>query len=139
MDKPNNGGLPVQQISGGPARNEAIKQFVESNERQLSLIGGKKRRIRKLYIRGGASNTPITPPIVPNTGSSAETRNSQQDSYNSLAKLSGSVNEQSRYDKVGGRRRRRKSRKHAKSGKSGKSGKRRKNKRTNKNRKSKRR
>lgn len=122
MDKPNNGGLPVQQISGGPARNEAIKQFVESNERQLSLIGGKKRRIRKLYIRGGASNTPISPPIVPNTGSSAETRNSQQDSYNSLAKLSGSVNEQSRYDKVGGRRRKsrkpRKPRKHTKSRKS---------------------
>lgn len=104
MSQQNNGGLPLQQISGEPARNAAIKQQIEANEKQLSLIGGRKKK----YMRGGEgdipSPSPISPPIVPNTGSTSETRSSQQDSYNQLAKLSGNVNEQSRYDKVGGKR-----------------------------------
>lgn len=119
MVQQNNGGLPAQKISGEPARDAAINQRIETNERHLSLIGGKKRR-RQIYVRGGGgennipSPSPISPPVVPNTGSSSETRGAQQDSYNELAKLSGNVNEQSRYDKVGGRRtriRRRKKRK----------------------------
>jgi len=137
MVQTNNGGLPVQEISGGVARNEAINKLVESNERQLSLIGGKKRRRIKLYMKGGTNNlpdpSPISPPVVPNTGSSAETRGSQQESYNKLAELSGSVNEQSRYDTVGGRKIR--SRKYMKSKKYKKSGKKRKNRKNRKTKK----
>jgi len=115
MVQTNNGGLPVQQISGEPVRDAAIKQRYDSDEKQLSLIGGKKKRRNQMYIIKGGNNvpnpSPISPPIVPNTGSSAETRGSQQDSYNELAKLSGNGNEQSRYDKIGGKKRKRKSRK----------------------------
>ena len=116
MSQQNNGGLPTQKISGEPARDAAINKRIETNEKHLSLIGGRKRKTKKIYTRGGGNDisnpSPISPPIVPNTGSSSETRGAQQGSYNELAKLSGNVIEQSRYDKVGGRIKKRKSKKY---------------------------
>jgi hypothetical protein len=114
----NNGGLPLQKVSGEPARQASIEQQRAGDEKQLSLIstGGKKRRRR---MRGGTGSNvnslkPISPPVVPNTGSTPETRVGQQDSYNKLAELSGGVNENSKYDTPptfkGGRRRGRKTR-----------------------------
>ena len=46
MVQTNNGGLPVQQISGEPVRDAAIKQRYDSDEKQLSLIGGKKKKTK---------------------------------------------------------------------------------------------
>lgn len=122
MSKPNNGGLPPQEVSGVPARVGAIEMQNAGDNKQLSLInpnskGGKrstKRRLRKnkkYIIRGGTGATgnspaPITPPIVPNTGVNQETRGGQQLSYNQLAGLSASVNENAKYDnpQSGGRK-----------------------------------
>lgn len=119
MSNLNNGGLPQQQVSGVPARQGAIEQQRAVDDKQLNLInsnstGGRRLRIKKRKMKGGTgsggnSPTPISPPIVPNTGSSSETRGSQQESYNKLAELSGGVNENSQYDKVGGRKRKMKS------------------------------
>ncbi len=119
MSNPNNGGLPQQQVSGLPARQGAIEQQRASDDKQLNLInsnstGGRRPRIKKRQMKGGTgsggnSPAPISPPVVPNTGSSSETRGSQQESYNKLAELSGGVNENSQYDKVGGRKRKIKS------------------------------
>ena len=114
MSNSNNGGLPQQQVSGVPARQGAIEQQRAGDDKQLNLInsnstGGRRPRIKKRKMKGGNSPTPISPPIVPNTGSSSETRGSQQESYNKLAELSGGVNENSQYDKVGGRKRKMKS------------------------------
>lgn len=114
----NNGGLPPQKISGEPIRQASINQLRASDEKQLSLIstGGKKRRRRMRGGTGSNGNSPevISPPVVPNTGSTPETRGGQQDSYNKLAELSGGVNENSKYDTPptfkGGRRRGRKTR-----------------------------
>jgi hypothetical protein len=122
----NNGGLPQQQIPGGSVRQESINSQTNATNKQLTLIsptGGKRRKTNKRKtrktrrhkrrkMRGGTSsigNSPssISPPIVPNTGSTAETRNGQQGSYNNLASLSGSVNANSEYDlQQGGRRKR---------------------------------
>jgi hypothetical protein len=112
----NNGGLPLQKVSGDPVRQASIDQQRAGDQKQLSLIstGGKKR------MRGGTGSNvnslkPISPPVVPNTGSTPETRGGQQDSYNKLAELSGGVNENSTYDLPptvkGGRKRGRKTRK----------------------------
>jgi len=111
-DKINQGGLQPQVLlpaPGGSARTGAINAGNESVDKQMSLIkGGKKRRM----IIGGtgsagssvsSSPSPITPPTVPNTGVSNASYNSQQSSYNKLAELSGSVNENSKYDsQIGG-------------------------------------
>lgn len=124
-----NVGLPQQKVPGEPARMGAISQGHEADNKQLLLIkssGGKrrnktKRRKQSRKIKGGTGsggNSPstISPPIVPNTGGTSDTRNTQQLSYNQLAGLSASVNANSKYDKVGGRRRKksRKSRKYTK-------------------------
>lgn len=117
----NNGGLPPQQVSGQPARAGAISNQKASDEKQLSLIGGRRRRRR---IRGGTGSSgsspqKISPPVVSNTGGTPASISTQQDSYNQLAGLSASVNENSSYDTTmkGGRksRRMRKSRKMRKS------------------------
>lgn len=118
----NNGGLPPQQVSGQPARAGAISNQKASDEKQLSLIGGRRRRRRRM--RGGTGSTgsspqKISPPVVSNTGGTPASISTQQDSYNQLAGLSASVNENSSYDTTmkGGRksRRMRKSRKMRKS------------------------
>ena len=118
----NNGGLPQQQISPVSARQGSIQNGTANTNKQLDLIspkggrrktGKRKTRRRKIKkIKGGTgsngnSPSPISPPIVPNTGASSETRGSQQSSYNQLSELSASVNANSEYDtKKGGRRRR---------------------------------
>ena len=119
----NNGGLPQQQIPGGPIRQESVNLQNAGINKQLNLInpsGGKRRKTRNLRktriqnrrkTRGGAgssgnSSSPISPPIVPNTGSTVVARDGQQSSYNNLASLSGSVNANSVYDGKGGKRKR---------------------------------
>jgi hypothetical protein len=111
----NDGGLPPQKVDGVPARQGAIDNQRAGEQKQLSLItstGGKRRR----RMRGGTGNSSsITPPVVPNTGSSTETRGEQQNSYNELAKLSSGVKENSTYDvKVGGKKRKIKSKRRSK-------------------------
>jgi hypothetical protein len=117
--KPSNGGLPPQDIPKDPIRAGSIKEQNASTNKQLDLIsptkGGRRRR-RKM--RGGTGNSPgnsepgpISPPIVPNTGASSESQGKTQDSYNKLAGLSGTVNEDSKYDTQKGGRRSRKTRK----------------------------
>lgn len=110
----NNGGLPPQQVSGVPARQGAIQAQQAGDNKQLNLINPSGGRRRKNKMRGGTGSTGnspslISPPIVPNTGGSQDTRGTQQLSYNKLAELSGGVNENSKYDKVGGKRRKMKS------------------------------
>jgi hypothetical protein len=110
----NNGGLPPQQVSGVPARQGAIEAQRAGDNKQLNLINPTGGRRRRNKLRGGTGSTgnspePINPPVVPNTGGSQETRGSQQQSYNQLAGLSGSVNANSQYDKVGGRKKKLKS------------------------------
>ena len=122
-------GLPQQRVPSEPARSGAIAKEQAVSDKQLLLIkssGGKrrnktKRRRQSRKIKGGTGsggNSPstISPPIVPNTGGTSDTRDVQQLSYNQLAGLSASVNANSKYDKVGGRRRKksRKSRKYTK-------------------------
>lgn len=109
---PNNGGLPPQKISGLPPRQGAIQAQQAGDNKQLKLInptGGRRRKRKKQYFKGGtgSSPTPITPPVVPNTGGSSDTRGEQQTLYNKMASLSGGVQENSKYDnaKVGGKRR----------------------------------
>lgn len=112
----NNGGLPQQQISSVSARQGSIQAGEANTNKQLNLIspkGGKRRKTmkykKKRKLRGGTgssgnSPSPISPPIVPNTGASSETRGAQQSSYNQLSELSASVNANSEYDnKKGGR------------------------------------
>jgi hypothetical protein len=102
----NNGGLPPQQINGQPARAGAISNQKAIDNKQLSLIGGRRRRRR---MRGGTgSNQKISPPVVSNTGGTSASISMQQGSYNQLAGLSASVNENSTYDTTmkGGRKRR---------------------------------
>jgi len=124
--KPSNGGLPPQDIPKDPIRAGSIKEQSASTNKQLDLIsptkGGRRRRKRKM--RGGTGKNdilpaPISPPIVPNTGSSSENQNKTQDSYNKLAVLSGTVNEDSKYDTQKGGRRSRKTRKTRRSRKRG--------------------
>lgn len=98
----NNGGLPPQQVSGQPARAGAISNQKASDEKQLSLIGGRRRRRR---MRGGTGSSSqkispqeISPPVVSNTGGTSASISMQQGSYNQLAGLSASVNENSTYD-----------------------------------------
>ncbi len=125
----NNGGLPQQKIPGGSIRQEAIKTGANNVDEQLNLMGttkggtkgGKRRktikRQKRRKMRGGVGS-PISPPIAPNTGPS---QSANQNSYGGLAALSGSVQENSRYDtppKVGGKkyksRKNRKTKKHTK-------------------------
>jgi len=107
IDKNNQGGLQPQVLlpaPGGSARAGAINAGNESVDKQMSLIkGGKKIKIIGGTGSSGSSPSPITPPTVPNTGVSNASYNSQQSSYNKLAELSGSVNENSKYDsQIGG-------------------------------------
>lgn len=113
----NNGGLPPQQINGQPARAGAISNQKASDEKQLSLIGGKRRRRRMRGGTGSSGNSPqkISPPVVSNTGGTSASISMQQGSYNQLAGLSASVNENSTYDTMKGGRKRRKSKKMRKS------------------------
>lgn len=109
-----NSGLPQQIIPGSPARQGSIATQQAGVTKQIELInptGGKRRRTRRRRqrLRGGTGsngNSPstISPPIVPNTGATAGTRDTQQSTYNQLAELSSTVNENSKYDKLGGRK-----------------------------------
>lgn len=117
-----NSGLPQQIIPGSPARQGSIATQQAGVTKQIELInptGGKRRRTRRRRqkktrtrrrrLRGGTGsngNSPstISPPIVPNTGATAGARDTQQTSYNQLAELSSTVNENSKYDKLGGRK-----------------------------------
>ena len=107
----NNGGLPPQQVSGQPARAGAISNQRANDAQQLSLIGGRRRRRRMRGGTGSNESSPqkISPPVVSNTGGTSASISMQQGSYNQLAGLSASVNENSTYDTTmkGGRKSRR--------------------------------
>jgi hypothetical protein len=104
--------LTLISPTGGKRRKTNKRKTNKRKTNKRKTNKRKTRRHKRRKIRGGAGsigNSPssISPPIVPNTGSTAETRNGQQGSYNNLASLSGSVNANSEYDlQKGGRRKR---------------------------------
>ena len=100
-------GLPKQQVAGVTAREGAIDLQRAGVQKQLALIGGRKRKRQHKKMTGGTGlggnspteiPPPISPPIVPNNGGSADFRGQQQNLYNKMAMLSGGVAENSTYD-----------------------------------------